>query len=260
MRVVSAGIPVEKLLEDPSSDLGKSTSVEFCGGTYEHISSHRCIQKRFRHLKNVGHIGHLVISSEEAIAKGIRRIVALTGPEAERALARADRLEKRATELNERIKANKDIVNDRAAFKNTGKEINEFVEVLFLREQLFQLFDIVKEVNQSLLPYWRKDAIRELAKASQKLLDSYDRQAKAAIAEQVLKEAKEVNENGIDGNYFVHVFSAGANGKALDAAVKAIQKPVAVMGFSLNDDIGKVVVVAKVNKVIAARPAAPLEH
>ena len=36
----------------------------------------------FRHLHHAGHIREFVIASEEAIAKGIRRIVALTGPEA----------------------------------------------------------------------------------------------------------------------------------------------------------------------------------
>jgi len=36
----------------------------------------------FRHLHRAGHIRGFVIASEEAIAKGIRRIVALTGPEA----------------------------------------------------------------------------------------------------------------------------------------------------------------------------------
>ena len=35
------------------------------------------------------------------------------------------------------------------------------------------------------LPYWRKDAIREKAKATQKLIDAYDKQAKAAIAGKV---------------------------------------------------------------------------
>lgn len=34
------------------------------------------------HLAYSGHVGECVISSEEAIAKGIRRIVALTGPDA----------------------------------------------------------------------------------------------------------------------------------------------------------------------------------
>lgn len=33
-------------------------------------------------MLRTGHIGNFVISSEEAIAKGIRRIIALTGPEA----------------------------------------------------------------------------------------------------------------------------------------------------------------------------------
>lgn len=34
VRVVCVGIPVEKLLDDPNSELGHSTSVEFCGGTH----------------------------------------------------------------------------------------------------------------------------------------------------------------------------------------------------------------------------------
>ena len=34
------------------------------------------------HLRKAGHIGKLVIVSEEAIAKGIRRIIAVTGTEA----------------------------------------------------------------------------------------------------------------------------------------------------------------------------------
>ena len=35
-----------------------------------------------RHLHNSGHIESFALVSEEAISKGIRRIVALTGPEA----------------------------------------------------------------------------------------------------------------------------------------------------------------------------------
>ena len=38
----------------------------------------------FSHIVNSGHIGHFVIVTEEAIAKGIRRIVAVTGHEAQR--------------------------------------------------------------------------------------------------------------------------------------------------------------------------------
>uniref|UniRef100_A0A673Y7T1 Alanine--tRNA ligase n=2 Tax=Salmo trutta TaxID=8032 RepID=A0A673Y7T1_SALTR len=69
VRVVSIGIPVADLLADPSSAAGSLTSIEFCGGT---------------HLRNSGHAAPFVIVSEEAIAKGIRRIVAVTGAEAQK--------------------------------------------------------------------------------------------------------------------------------------------------------------------------------
>uniref|UniRef100_A0A8C7QX50 Alanine--tRNA ligase n=1 Tax=Oncorhynchus mykiss TaxID=8022 RepID=A0A8C7QX50_ONCMY len=69
VRVVSIGIPVADLLADPSSTAGSCTSIEFCGGT---------------HLRNSGHAAPFVIVSEEAIAKGIRRIVAVTGAEAQK--------------------------------------------------------------------------------------------------------------------------------------------------------------------------------
>lgn len=36
-----------------------------------------------RHVTNTSHIGKFIIVSEEAVAKGIRRIVTLTGPEGE---------------------------------------------------------------------------------------------------------------------------------------------------------------------------------
>ncbi|KIH60222.1 alanine--tRNA ligase [Ancylostoma duodenale] len=185
VRVVCVGVPVEQLLQDPKSGAGLKTTVEFCGGT---------------HLHNVGHIGHFVISSEEAIAKGIRRIVALTGPEADRAIQRADRLAARA-----------------------------------------------QEINAAQLPYWRKDAIREQCKAAQKTLDGYKKLADAAIAEKVLSEAKELAQ-GDQQDVIVHVFSSGASSKVLDNALKQLKSTKAVMGFSVNEESGKVLVLAKVDK------------
>jgi len=113
VRVVSIGVPVEDLLKEPNGALGSTTSVEFCGGT---------------HLKNVSHIGQLVITSEEAIAKGTRRIIAITGPEAEKSLQRAERLQARIGEIKSRVDKASEL-KDVTSTKVIGKEINEFIEV-----------------------------------------------------------------------------------------------------------------------------------
>lgn len=83
----------------------------------------------FRHLHNVGHIGRLVISVEEAIAKGTRRIVALTGPEAVRAVQRADRIEARVRAAQKFVANDRSIVTDRKRFKDANKMVNELIEV-----------------------------------------------------------------------------------------------------------------------------------
>lgn len=100
------------------------------------------------------------------------------------------------------------------------------------------------------LQTWRKDKIREQTRAILKQLDSYDRQAKSAVSDKILNEAKELSKTLEDGHKFlVHVFGAGANGKVLDSAIKQFKKPGAILALSLNDEIGKIVVVAKVDKV-----------
>ncbi|MEW6197209.1 MAG: alanine--tRNA ligase [Planctomycetota bacterium] len=67
VRVMSIGVPVAELLQHPDNPAWRQYSIEFCGGT---------------HLKNTADIEHFVITHEEAVAKGIRRIVATTGPTA----------------------------------------------------------------------------------------------------------------------------------------------------------------------------------
>lgn len=67
VRVVSVGVPVEDLLADVQNPAWQSVSVEFCGGT---------------HVDKTGDIKELVVVEESGIAKGIRRIIAVTGQQA----------------------------------------------------------------------------------------------------------------------------------------------------------------------------------
>jgi alanyl-tRNA synthetase len=78
VRVVSIGVPVVDLLKDPTNERWQQFSIEFCGGT---------------HLKNSSDIEGFVITSEESVSKGIRRIVALTGESASAASKTAHELD-----------------------------------------------------------------------------------------------------------------------------------------------------------------------
>ena len=78
VRVVSVGAPVSELLADPSNEKWRQFSVEFCGGT---------------HLQNSGDAKQFVITSEESVSKGVRRLVALTGLAASAASAAATKLD-----------------------------------------------------------------------------------------------------------------------------------------------------------------------
>lgn len=64
VRVVSVGVPVEQLLENVQNPEWSNVSIEFCGGT---------------HVDKTGEIKELIVLEESGIAKGIRRIIAVTG-------------------------------------------------------------------------------------------------------------------------------------------------------------------------------------
>ena len=74
VRVVSIGVPVDQLLADPKNDEWMRYSVEFCGGT---------------HVQRTGEIGRFRIVEESAVAKGVRRVIGVTGERAAKAEADA---------------------------------------------------------------------------------------------------------------------------------------------------------------------------
>ncbi|MEP0841755.1 MAG: alanine--tRNA ligase [Phycisphaerae bacterium] len=71
VRVVSIGADIDAMLKDPRNPAWMKYSVEFCGGT---------------HLKRTREIGSFVLVAEESVAKGIRRVIGVSGGKAEAAI------------------------------------------------------------------------------------------------------------------------------------------------------------------------------
>ncbi|CAH2066593.1 unnamed protein product, partial [Iphiclides podalirius] len=216
VRVVSVGIPVEELEKNPDGPSGYETSVEFCGGS---------------HLHQTGHIGDYVIVSEEGIAKGIRRIVALTGPEAIKALNKLSILE------NE--------VNTIANFiKEKGDEINQ-------KDVVKKIVDLTNEVSHAQISYWKKEELRNTLKGFKKQLDDKERASKAMIVTQVIEKTKEICLEEKSSDVIVTELKASGNTKALDSALKQVKQLLpntAAMFFSVDEEAGKIYCLAAVPK------------
>ncbi|XP_047107863.1 alanine--tRNA ligase, cytoplasmic [Schistocerca piceifrons] len=220
VRIVSIGVPIEKLESDPFGPAGDNTSVEFCGGT---------------HLHQSGHIGDFIIASEEAIAKGIRRIVALTGPEAAKALKKADVLQKQLNQLQSVLN-----LHDDSNIKDLQKMIA----------------DLSNSVSQAVIPYWRKEEMRMSLKTMKKQVDDKERAGKAAVSSSVVEAVKSMLLAQPDRQFIVCELKALSNTKALDSALKQVKlssPETAAMFFSVDSDAKKIVCLSAVPKNLINR-------
>ncbi|KAJ6666048.1 hypothetical protein lerEdw1_000952 [Lerista edwardsae] len=225
VRVVSIGMPIEDMLADPSSAAGAITSVEFCGGT---------------HLQNSGHAGHFVIVTEEAIAKGIRRIVAVTGAEAQKALRKADGLKRLLSDLEAKVKIQ----------TTPNKEVQR------------EIADLGESLATAVIPQWQKDELREALKALKKVMDDLDRASKADVQRRVLDKTKQLIEAHPNQPLLILEMENGASAKsliilqALNESLKLLKThspETAAMLFTVDNEAGKITCLCQVPQEVASK-------
>lgn len=216
VRVIAFGTSIDELEANPDGDAGEKTSVEFCGGT---------------HLQQSGHILDFVITTEEAISKGVRRMVALTGPEAAKAMKKTEYFENEINKLKSIISNDKD-----------GKDAKEHVK---------KIVELNEDISKATIPYVKKDELRTTLNGMKKVLDDKDRAMKAAVANSVVEKVKELCQESPNTPYLVRKLDAFSNTKALNAAlmqVRTLSPETSVMFVSVDPDANKILCLSNVSK------------
>lgn len=174
---------------------------------------------------------HFPTSSEEAIAKGIRRMVALTGPEATKALKKTEFFANEINKLQSAIAADKD-----------GKDTKENVK---------KITDLTEDISKATIPYVKKDEMRNTLKAMRKAIDDKERAVRAAVSTQIVEKTKELCTQSPNTPYLVQRFEAFNNTKALDAAlkqVKTLSPETSAMFVTVDPDSKKIFCLSAVSK------------
>ncbi|MCC7191992.1 MAG: alanine--tRNA ligase [Phycisphaeraceae bacterium] len=184
VRVVSIGVPVKDLVANPENVEWGGYSIEFCGGT---------------HLAKTGEAEGFVLVQEEAVAKGVRRITALTGEMAHQAQARGDMLIARL-----------------GALRGLGASV----------EQAEALTRGVAELSSALantqLPALVKARLREGIADLQKTLKELNKARSKEAAGDVVEAARKIAEN-TNGGVIVESLD-GADADMLRTAMDVIRK------------------------------------
>ncbi|RMH28211.1 MAG: alanine--tRNA ligase [Planctomycetota bacterium] len=215
VRVVSIGAPVADLLANPADGRWASQSTEFCGGT---------------HLPSTGRAKAFALTSEEGIAKGVRRIFALTGVPAQAAIEAADALDRDAANLA----------------KLPDSELAKGVQQLNAR------------IDQMTIPAVRKAMLRATLAGYQERVKQASKAAAAAKAAEAQKLARGIAASaaGSPDEVVIASLDLGSDKASLEAAMKVIRDAnpnKAVLILSPDEDAGRVSVVASVPKCMTDR-------
>ncbi|XP_075251225.1 alanine--tRNA ligase, cytoplasmic-like isoform X3 [Convolutriloba macropyga] len=198
VRVLSVGAIIEDLIDSTKGEVDAfQNSVEFCGGT---------------HVQNIGHIEQFALISEEAISKGIRRIVGVTGNRAKEALITGETLMARLKDLNSRM---------------PGDDCTDVMRI----KQLDSEFVVLKQdIDTLTISQWVKRVIGKDVVSGRKRLADLERKSTQQAQANLSKIVKELLINCSETKGFlVHRAPESTDDKTMNKVAQSSDKPVVLL-------------------------------
>lgn len=172
--------------------VGKDTSIEFCGGT---------------HVTNTAEAEAFVLVEETAVAKGIRRITAVTRQAAKEAIAEGEKFKQVVTEV-ERLSADTEGLDKQAGA-------------------------IRKDVDEAFLSATLKAELRSRIEEIQKKANDAKKASLAKRVDKVLNEVQDDLKKAVEAGERILVLNVdiGADSKASQKVINAVKKIAPDMAF-----------------------------
>ena len=192
VRILSIGADIAKMLDDPKSAEWAKYSVEFCGGT---------------HITKTSDAETFALLEESGVAKGIRRITAVTREKAREAIAEGEALAER--------------VGRTEALAGQPAELEKALKVL------------ATDLDKAVAPAAVKHALRSRVEALQKTLLELKKKASKEAEAAALKDAKALAGGAARGALVASRIDFGSDGKLASKLGKEMEKANKDASFAL---------------------------